>query len=144
MQTFSKAFGLASARIGMAFADSSVIKYFNKMKPPYNISTINQKAALKALDRTGLYRNRICKIKNERLRLTTELNKLQLTEKIFPSEANFLLVKVNNAKAIYNYLAERKIIVRNRSNVVENCLRVTVGTRSENDKLLKALKTFTS
>jgi histidinol-phosphate aminotransferase len=142
MQTFSKAFGLASVRVGIALASPRIIHYFNKMKPPYNISTVNQKTVLQRLRRTEIFKNEVRKIKSERNRLSAELGKLPVIEKIYPSDANFLLVKVTNAGYIYNYLVEFGIIVRNRSSMIDNCLRITVGKRTENNKLIKALKTI--
>jgi histidinol-phosphate aminotransferase len=140
MQTFSKAMGLAAARVGMAFMDPSMVQYFNKMKPPYNISTINQKAALKCLTRIELLKNRIKRIKTERERLAADLKKISIIEKVFPSESNFLLVKTKNADLIYLMLADNKIIVRNRNKIVPECLRITVGSVSENNKLLSTLR----
>jgi histidinol-phosphate aminotransferase len=142
MQTFSKAFGLASVRVGIALASPRIIHYFNKMKPPYNISTVNQKTVLQRLRRTEIFKNEVRKIKSERNRLSAQLGKLPVIEKIYPSDANFLLVKVTNAGYIYNYLVEFGIIVRNRSSMIDNCLRITVGKRTENNKLIKALKTI--
>lgn len=142
MQTFSKAFGLAAARVGMAFSDPDIVRYFNKMKPPYNISTINQKAALRKLGRLDEYKRQVQIIKEERGRLSDILNKMSLTEKVYPSDANFLLVKVRDAKSIYNKLIEKSIIVRNRSSVIENCIRITVGKPSENKKLVDALNSI--
>jgi histidinol-phosphate aminotransferase len=124
LQTFSKAFGLAAVRIGMAFTNPAIIQYFNKIKPPYNISTINQKAALLKLDRIEEYRNQVSKIRNERERLSVNLKKMKITEKV------------------YKALVDKNIIIRNRSNVLDNCLRITVGTRSENNKLIRALNTI--
>jgi len=140
MQTFSKALGLAAARIGMAFTNPSIINYFNKLKSPYNISTINQKAALKRIDKIDKYKSQVRIIKKERGRLSENLGKLPIINQVFSSDANFLLVKVNNAGFIYKSLVDRNIIVRNRSNAVENCLRITVGTRYENERLINALK----
>jgi histidinol-phosphate aminotransferase len=140
MQTFSKAYGLASVRVGMAFASSIIIRYFNKMKPPYNISTVNQKTVLKRIANRSYLNGQVRKIRSERERLATELKKLKMVKKVWPSDANFLLVKVRDADSIYNYLADNKIIVRNRSSVAENCLRITVGTKRENDMLINALK----
>jgi histidinol-phosphate aminotransferase len=139
MQTFSKAFGLAAARIGMAFADRTIINYLNKMKPPYNISSLNQKAALKSLGRINLLKKRIRKIKTERERLISDLKKLNIIERVFPSDSNFILVKTRNADEIYARLINSRIIVRNRSRIVPGCLRITVGRKSENTRLLKAL-----
>jgi len=142
MQTFSKAFGLASVRIGMAFSDPEIIKYFNKLKPPYNISTINQKAALSKLGKTDEYRKQVKKIKDERDRLAGILKELSITEIVYPSDANFLLVKVRDADFIYNTLIDKRIIVRNRSSVIGNCLRITVGKPSENNQLINELKSI--
>ncbi len=139
MQTFSKAMGLAAARVGMAFSDPAIIHYFNKLKPPYNISTINQKAALKKLSKVEEYKNQVAMIVKERIRLAANLNKMKITEKVYPSDANFILVKVKNATYIYNTLVAGNIIVRNRSSVIDNCLRITVGKRTENNKLVNAL-----
>ena len=143
MRTFSKALGLAAVRIGIAFSDPDVIQYFNRIKLPYNISTINQEAALDKLADGTVIRNQVAEIKNERERLKNELIKLKITEIVYLSDANFLLVRVKDANYTYNYLVNNGIIVRNRSSSVDNCLRITVGTRNENDKLLNALKTMT-
>jgi histidinol-phosphate aminotransferase len=140
MQTFSKAFGMASIRVGMAFTNPAIVSYFNKMKPPYNISTINQKTVLRRLAKTEEYELQVRKIMEERARLSAELAKLSIVSEVFHSDANFLLVRVKDAGFIYNYLVSRGIIVRNRSSVVENCLRITVGTKTENTRLLRALK----
>jgi histidinol-phosphate aminotransferase len=140
MQTFSKAMGLAAIRVGMAFADPSIVRYFNKMKPPYNISTINQKTALKKLEKNGESKSQVEKIITERERLIKKLSELELTEFIYPSDANFVLVKVSNADGIYNKLVDSGIIVRNRNSIVRNCLRITVGKREENNRLINALK----
>jgi histidinol-phosphate aminotransferase len=142
MQTFSKALGLAAVRVGIAFTNPDIIQYFNKIKPPYNISTVNQRTALHKLERIEEYRNQVSKIKSEKRRLSANLEKIPFVVKIYPSDANFLLVKVKNAGYIYNKLIDSNIIVRNRSSVVENCLRITVGTRTENNRLIKALKTI--
>ena len=140
MHTFSKALGLAAVRVGMAFTNPALVQYFNKMKPPYNISTINQKAALRKLAQIEKFNEQVRIIKNERKRLVANLENLTIIENIFPSDANFLLVKTKNADLIYNKLVEEKIIVRNRSRIVPGCIRITVGTRSENNKLIGTLK----
>jgi histidinol-phosphate aminotransferase len=139
MQTFSKALGLAAVRVGMAFSRPDIIQYFNKLKPPYNISTINQKAALRRLRKPDEYRNQVQKIKEERERLAGILKKMQITEKVYPSDANFLLVKVKDANYIYNTLIGKNIIVRNRCSIIENCIRITVGKPYENNRLINAL-----
>ena len=142
MQTFSKAFGLAAARVGIAFSNPAILQYFNKLKPPYNISTINQIAALRKLEKVVEFKSQVLKIKKEKERLNADLKKLKITEKVYPSDANFILVKVNNATLIYNSLIDKHIIIRNRTSVINNCLRITVGTNTENNKLIKALKTI--
>lgn len=143
MQTFSKAFGLAAARVGMAFSGEAIIRLYNKMKPPYNISSINQQAVLKKLEKLEEYKKQVFSIRKERNRLATLLDKLKIVERVFPSDANFLLIKVKDANKIYNILVNNNIIVRNRNSVIDNCLRITVGKKSENDKLINALKAIT-
>jgi histidinol-phosphate aminotransferase len=138
MQTFSKALGLAGVRIGMAFTNPAIVQYFNKMKPPYNISAINQKAALRKLTQIDQFKRQVISIKKERVRLSAVLSKIKIVEKVYPSDANFLLVKVKNADYIYNTLVNKNIIIRNRNKIVDNCLRITIGKRSENDKLIYA------
>ena len=118
MQTFSKAFGLAAVRVGMAFSNPDIIQYFNKMKPPYNISTINQKAALLKLGKLKNIKVRLQKLKRKEKDFQSILKKLKLAEKVYPSDANFLLVKVKDANYIYNTLVDKNIIVRNRSSVI--------------------------
>lgn len=140
MQTFSKAFGLAGIRVGMAFTSHEIIQYFNKLKPPYNISTINQKAVFSKLGKIEKYKNEVIRIKRERDKLAGILLKMEFVEKVYPSDANFLLVRVTDANYIYNELIKQNIVIRNRSSVVENCLRITIGKKSENDILIKALK----
>lgn len=140
MQTFSKAFGLAAARIGIAITGPTVVTYFNKMKPPYNISTINQKAALKKIKQAGLLKTHIRKIKKERTRLAGELKKFNIIEKVYPSDANFLLVKTKNADQTYAKLVENQIIVRNRNKIIQDFIRITIGTKTENNRLLKTLR----
>ncbi len=140
MQTFSKALGLAAARIGMAFTSPEVVSYLNKMKPPYNISSINQKAALKKLQRIEIYRNEVKKITAERERLMSVLKKISIIEEVFPSDSNFILIKVKDADNLYEQLKSSKIIIRNRNRIAEGCLRITVGSRTENNKLITTLK----
>lgn len=140
MQTFSKAMGMAAARIGMAFMNPELVGYFNKIKPPYNISTINQVAAVKCLSRFELVKTRIRLILKERERLAKALEKITIIEKVFPSDSNFLLVRTGNADKIYSELIGRNIIVRNRNRIIPGCIRITVGTKKENDRLLSALR----
>jgi len=143
MQTFSKALGLAAARIGIAFAGQEIINYLFRLKPPYNISTINQAAALKKLDEINESRDQVKKIIEARNRLVKSLAKLKVVEKIYRSDANFLLVRVMDADHIYNMLLEKGIIVRNRSMMINNCLRITVGTANENRRMISELEKIT-
>ena len=142
MQTFSKAWGLAALRLGMIFASTGIIEILNKIKPPYNINQATQELALKALDHLDDVNQMIMETVKERESLEKELVQLPVVEKVFPSDANFLLVRMKDANGIYAYLKDRGIIVRNRSNVqlCENSLRITVGTEKENDDLIAALK----
>ncbi len=138
-QTFSKAWGLAAARVGVAYAHPDIIFYFNKTKPPYNVSQINQQAALQALQDYEGFEQRVALILKERERLRAALERLQVVQHIYPSDANFLLLEVRDADGIYQQLVQQKIIIRNRNSVVKNTLRVTVGSPEENDALLAAL-----
>ncbi|MBL4707983.1 MAG: histidinol-phosphate transaminase [Flavobacteriales bacterium] len=140
LQTLSKAWGLAGLRLGMAFSNSVIINFFNKVKPPYNISSANQKIALEALKYPAAFQRKVKQILNERERLREQLQGLKMLKKIYPSECNFLLIEVTDADQIYAQLIERNLIVRNRSKQVKNCLRITVGTKEENNILLNELK----
>jgi histidinol-phosphate aminotransferase len=144
MQTLSKAWGLAGLRLGMSFASEEIISIYNKIKPPYNISEAVQELVIKALDNIEDVNAMIKELVNERKRLEVELPNLPVVEKVYPSDANFLLVKVIDARAIYEYLLAKQIVVRDRSKVIlcEGCLRITVGTAKENDELLEALRSF--
>lgn len=142
LQTFSKAWGLAGLRLGMCFASEDVIAILNKIKYPYNVNGRTQELALDALE--NIYRKDIWvdEILKERNLLERELDKLKIVEKIFPSDANFLLVRVKDAQSTYQYLMDRRIIVRDRSrvNLCYNCIRITVGTPEENQRLIEAMK----
>lgn len=144
LNTFSKAYGSAAIRLGMAFASEDIIKLFNKVKYPYNVNSLTQKAATQILSDMNTLHHRIVLIKEERELLMSATASLPITIKVYPTDANFFLVKVVNADKIYNYLVKNKIIVRNRSKVelCDNCLRITVGTREENSRLLSALRTY--
>jgi histidinol-phosphate aminotransferase len=142
LQTFSKAWGLAGLRLGVAYASVEIVALMNKIKYPYNVNTVTQSLALDALnslDQKDIFVNEIV---HQREKLAKELKTLAIVEKVFPSDANFLLVKVKNATAVYQYLLNKKIIVRNRSNVEKcnNSLRITIGTAEENERLIQALK----
>lgn len=142
LQTFSKAWGLASLRLGMCFASEEIIKVLNKIKPPYNLSGATQAILLEALDFVETKNQLVKEILAERDRLAQELVAIPTVRHIYPSDANFLLVKFEKAKQLFDDLIEQKIIVRDRSKVTlcEDCLRITVGTSEENKVLLEALK----
>jgi len=141
MQTLSKAWGLAGLRLGMAFASQPIIDLMNKVKYPYNINTATQLLALEALNNIEWVNEHIAITVVEREKLKNELLDLSKTEAVFPSDANFLLVKMKDARKIYEQLCNKSIIVRDRSKVVlcDDCLRITVGTESENKILIEVL-----
>jgi histidinol-phosphate aminotransferase len=142
MQTFSKAWGLAAVRCGMAFASAEIIALMNKVKPPYNVNDLTQKAVLKALKKKGQKEKMVKELLSEREKLVERLRQFTFVQHIYPSDANFVLVKVSQPNEMYNWLAANGVVVRNRSNVVlcEGCLRLTVGTPFENEKLLQVIK----
>jgi histidinol-phosphate aminotransferase len=144
MQTFSKAWALASARVGIAYAGKEIIALMDKTKPPYNVSAFNQQEALKALSKPEKYAYRVKVILEQRALLEKELEKISVVQRVYPSDANFLLVEVDDANALYRYLVESSVIVRNRHSVVHNCLRITVGTPNENQQLLTAIRNYSN
>ena len=141
LQTFSKAWGLAGIRLGMAFAQPAIIELFNKVKPPYNINQLTQEAGLEALEKLEQQEAWVNKILGQRAVIQQFLAGLEYVERIYPSDANFILVRVTDPNDLYRYLVEKKIIVRNRSNVLlcEGCLRISIGTPIENKKLFAAM-----
>ena len=144
LQTLSKAWGLAGLRVGMAFASEQIITIFNKIKPPYNVNSVSQKLALEALNKTEKVNEQIKIIVREREILRNEISKLSFVQTIYPSEANFILVKVKDSQKLYSYLVSILIIIRDRSKIelCEGCLRITVGTKEENEVLLNTLKQY--
>lgn len=141
LQTLSKAWGMAAVRLGMAFASPEIIGYFNKVKYPYNINILTQNFVGEELDQEKLKNEWVKILVEERNRLEKQLSELPFVEKVYPSDANFILVKVKDANLIYNKLVDRGIIVRNRNSVslCLGCLRITVGTKTENKKLIEEL-----
>lgn len=142
LQTLSKAWGLASLRIGMCFAQTEIIHVLTKIKPPYNISGINQQLAEEALNDVERKEQNVQEIIAQRSWLKTELEQLSSVQQVYPSEANFLLVHIDQARAKYEKLIQAGIVLRDRSSVIlcQDCLRITIGTPAENQKLLDALK----
>lgn len=144
LQTFSKAWGLAALRLGMAFASTAIIDILDKVKPPYNINQATQELALEALQEIGQVNDMIREIVAMREELARVFEKMPLVQKVYPSDANFLLVKVVGATEVYDYLLQQGIVVRDRSRVelCEGCLRITIGTEKENTNLVDALITY--
>jgi histidinol-phosphate aminotransferase len=144
VQTFSKAWGLAAARIGIAYASETIIALMQKVKPPYNVSSLNQEAALKALDNEHVIVHQKAHILEQRTYLETSLSQLPIVKKVFPSDANFILIEVDDADKLYEHLVIKNIVVRNRNTIIKNCLRITIGTIVENQYLIEVLKRYNS
>jgi histidinol-phosphate aminotransferase len=144
LRTFSKAWGCAAIRLGMAFASAAIIDIINKIKYPYNVNRLTQQSAMEMLQRYYEIERWVKTLKEERDALVERFKSLPCVEHVYPTDANFFLTRVTDAPAIYNYLVSEGIIVRNRHNVTlcKNCLRVTVGTTGENEKLVNALRAF--
>jgi histidinol-phosphate aminotransferase len=146
LQTLSKAWGLAGIRVGMAFASPEIVDVLTRIKPPYNISEPSQQMAIRALEQVDKVNQWIRTTVNEREALAKRLSGLTFVQRVYPSDANFLLVKMDNPKAVYDYLVQKGVIVRDRSKVsmCEGCLRITVGTPGENEKLVSLLLVYPS
>lgn len=144
LQTFSKAWGSAAIRLGMAFASAEIISIFSKVKYPYNINRLTQKEAREILSRNSDVESWVKTIIEERSVLIDKFSKLDCCIKVYPTDANFFLAKVSNATKIYSYLVNNGIIVRNRNNITlcNDCLRVTIGSRQENDALIESLSKY--
>lgn len=143
-QTLSKAWGMAGLRLGLAYASKNIIGYFNAIKPPYNVSSLNQETALKLLENTHVFQNQLKEIKSEKQRMFNALKMVDCVKTIYPSDSNFILIEVENAQEVYKKLLAKHIVIRNRENDVANCLRITVGTALENTLLITALKTYSN
>ena len=143
-QTLSKAYGLAGIRLGVCYASQNIIAILNKIKPPYNINTLTQDAAMKTLENKNKLADQISTVLKERSRLMKAFENYPFVKKIYPSEANFILIKVDDANKRYNQLIDKGIVVRNRNSQLhcENCLRITVGTPDENTQLLTVLNSL--
>lgn len=142
LQTFSKAWGMAGIRLGMAFASLEIIGVLNKIKYPYNINILTQEKALELLDKKVTVQNWVKLLIAERNKMADLLSEFPFVERVYPSDANFVLVKMHDAKGVYDYLVEEGIIVRDRSKVhlCDDTLRITIGSSEENETLLNALK----
>ncbi|MBP9745819.1 MAG: histidinol-phosphate transaminase [Saprospiraceae bacterium] len=144
LQTLSKAWGMAAIRLGMAFSSADIISYFNKVKAPYNINILTQRFALDRLNKRQAMRDQTSEILNEKHKLMTLLPSIPCVQKVYPSDANFLLIKVTQADRIYEALVVEGIVVRNRSKEpgCENALRITIGKPKENELLIQTLKSL--
>ena len=140
-QTLSKAWGAAGVRLGMAFASPGIIGILNKIKYPYNVSRPSQRQALEILSQEARMQAQVREIVGERAVVEAALQELPFVKRVYPSDANFILVEVEDARATYNFLAEKKIVVRNRHSVAlcEGCIRITIGRPEENRALIRAL-----
>jgi histidinol-phosphate aminotransferase len=143
-QTLSKAVGLAGIRLGMLFASEEIVTWLNKIKPPYNINQLTQEVALNYLEKIELVENQTKEIIRERNKVTASLGQFPFIKKVFPSDANFILARINEANDLYDYLLSKGIVVRNRSTqtLCENTLRFTIGTEKENKELINALSKY--
>lgn len=141
MQTFSKAWGLAGLRLGMAFASTAIIEVLDKVKPPYNINQATQELVLKALEEVGQVNDMIKLLVDMREALADVFRSMPTVEQVYPSDANFLLVKIKDARKVYEFMLGKGIVLRDRSNVTlcEDCLRITIGTEQENTLLVDAM-----
>jgi histidinol-phosphate aminotransferase len=144
MQTLSKAWGLAALRLGMLFSSAEIVDWLNKIKPPYNINQATQELALKALNEVEQVNEMIRQIVQMRDEVGQRLLQLPIVKKVYPSDANFLLVRVDNAVKVYEHLLADGIVVRDRSKVklCDGCLRITIGTEDENRKLIERMTTY--
>ena len=144
LNTFSKAWASAAIRLGMAFASEEIIGLFNKVKYPYNVNLLTQEKAMALLSDLSAIDGWLAQIRREREHVLPALAELPIVLKVFPTDANFVLVKVTDANSIYRYLIEQGIVVRNRTRVqlCKDCLRITIGTRQENNELLGALRFY--
>ena len=142
LQTFSKAYGLAGLRLGMLVAHQELVQYINKLKPPYNVNRFTQEKALETIENMKTVNEKIDIIYKEKMMLEAELPRINWIEKCYPSDANFILVKVDDAQKRYQQLLGHRIVVRDRSNLplCENCIRISVGTPEQNKRLIKVLQ----
>lgn len=144
LNTFSKAWGAAAIRLGMAFASADIIALFNKVKYPYNVNKLTQEKAIEILSNVTILHRNISLIMEERGKLMSSIADLPIVKKVYPTDANFFLAEVVDAVSIYKYLVQKGIIVRNRNHIhlCGNCLRITIGTKGENIQLLSALRQY--
>lgn len=140
IQTLSKAWGLAGIRLGIAYMNEKILGFYNKVKSPYNISSVNQEFALKALNQLEAFKSTVNQILSERIKMISQLNQMESVKKVFPTDANFILIEVENADELHQKLVKKQIIIRNRNSAIPNCVRITIGTFQENQILINELK----
>lgn len=140
IQTLSKAWGLAGIRLGIAYMNEKILGFYNKVKSPYNISSVNQEFALKALNQLEAFKSTVNQILSERTKMISQLNQMESVKKVFPTDANFILIEVENADELHQKLVKKQIIIRNRNSAIPNCVRITIGTFQENQILINELK----
>lgn len=140
IQTLSKAWGLAGIRLGIALMNEEILAFYNKVKSPYNISSVNQEMALKSLNQLEEFHSNIKQILSEKTKMMIQLKQLKSIKKIYLTDANFILIEVENADELYQKLVKKQIIIRNRNSAIPNCVRITIGTPEENQKLINELK----
>lgn len=139
LQTMSKSWGLAGVRVGIAMMSEALINYYNKVKTPYNVPSVSQKAALEALNNKPVYEKNMAAILSEKAKVKAKLENSKLVRKIYPSDTNFFLVEFENTETVYIELVKREVIVRNQNRVVRGCMRITIGSPEDNQKLYDAL-----
>ncbi|HUM53135.1 MAG TPA: aminotransferase class I/II-fold pyridoxal phosphate-dependent enzyme, partial [Chitinophagales bacterium] len=146
INTFSKSYGMADARLGMLFANHEIIHFMNTIKMPYNITQHTIQLGLEAIRNLSKKQAFIIELLNGKKYLNTELNKISTVKKVYPSDTNFILFKVDDANAVYKYLLANQVIIRNRDKapLLKGCLRVSVGTQKENEKFIEVLKNYKS
>jgi len=144
LQTFSKAWGTAGARVGAAYASEEIIRFINTVKAPYNVNSLSQELILTLLDDKNRLKDNVDSILQERAWLEEEFKKMKCIIKVFPTDANFFLIKVNNAQTVYQKMLDKEILTSQRSPAIPDCIRINVGSREENEKLINVLKAIAS
>ncbi|HBV14417.1 histidinol-phosphate transaminase [Chryseobacterium carnipullorum] len=141
LQTFSKAWGTAGARVGTAYASKEIIRFINTVKAPYNVNALSQELIISLLDDKNKLKDNVAKVLNEREWLKEEFKSIDCIEKVFPTDANFFLIKMNDGTKVYQTMLDEEILTSQRAPAIQNCIRINVGTREENEKLVNVLKT---
>lgn len=141
LQTFSKAWGTAGARVGTAYASKEIIRFINTVKAPYNVNALSQELIISLLDDKNKLNDNVAKVLNEREWLKEEFKSIDCIEKVFPTDANFFLIKMKDGTKVYQTMLDEEILTSQRAPAIQNCIRINVGTREENEKLINILKT---